>query len=155
MYKRVKIMNINNSISVSKKHSSLLNNSDVYLEEIQRKHKNHPRPHSSIHTKQEKKKTKLNVLPNKTFSFLMPEGYEKLFITIYALTLPYIAGLIFLFFYISKSDLSIFTSICDSHSSLFTWCIGYEIVAVILLLLLMKQSISFIGNSKRIYVQKP
>ncbi|HFQ62621.1 MAG TPA: hypothetical protein ENK39_10035 [Epsilonproteobacteria bacterium] len=148
-------MNINNTISVSKKHNSLLKNADVYLEEIQRKHKHHARPYTSSQTKVNPSKTENKKIFDNDFSFLLPEGYEKVFISLYALTLPYLAGLVFLFFYISKQDLSIFSSICDSHSALFTWCIGYEIVAVLLLIMLIKQSISIVGNSKRTQLQRP
>ena len=45
-----------------------------------------------------------------------PAGLERIFLFIYAITLPYIAGLAFLFFYIAHGDYKIFLSLSDTNS---------------------------------------
>ena len=42
-----------------------------------------------------------------------PEGFEKIFLFIYIISLPYIMGLLFLFFYIAEADVERFLSIND------------------------------------------
>jgi hypothetical protein len=74
---------------------------------------------------------------------LLPEGYEKVALFIYGSLLPYIAGLIFLFTYVSKWDYNIYLSLNSSHSYILTWCIGYEIIAGITLLIIIKNAISY------------
>jgi len=74
---------------------------------------------------------------------LLPEGYEKIALFIYILLLPYIAGLIFLFTYVSKWDYNIYLSLNSSHSYMLTWCIGYEIIAGITLLVIIKNAIFY------------
>ena len=72
---------------------------------------------------------------------LLPEGYERIILSLYFLLLPYIAGLIFLFTYVSKWDYHIYLSLNHSNSYLLTWCIGYEIIAGIALLIIVKNAI--------------
>jgi len=79
-----------------------------------------------------------------------PAGFEKIFLLIYFITLPYIAGLLFLFFYIAGGKPKLFLSLNDDASFIMTWAIGYEIIAVLLLLLIAKSAISFtIENSRK------
>ncbi len=79
-----------------------------------------------------------------------PDGFEHIFLAIYFMTLPYIAGLLFLFFYIADGDYNIFLSLNDTNSYILTWAIGYEILAAISLLMIMKSAISFsIQNTKK------
>jgi len=72
-----------------------------------------------------------------------PEEYEKLFLGIYFILLPYVAGLTFQFFYIAKGKTELFLSLSEKSSFLLTWTIGYEIIAAFVLLYIMKMSISF------------
>ena len=72
-----------------------------------------------------------------------PEGFEKFFMLIYFIILPYIAGLLFLFFYIAGASYESFSSLNQDSSFLLTWVIGYEIIAVMLLLYIFKMAISF------------
>ena len=72
-----------------------------------------------------------------------PEGYEKLFLGLYFISLPYIAGLMFQFFYIAESKVELFLSLNEQASFMLTWAIGYEIIAAIMLLYIIKMSISF------------
>ena len=78
-----------------------------------------------------------------------PEGYEKLFLTIYVLFLPYIAGLIFQFIYIAEADIDSFLSLNETASFIFTWLIGYEILATIILLYIIKMAISFTNENRK------
>ena len=76
-----------------------------------------------------------------------PDGLEKLFLLIYFITLPYLAGLAFLFFYVGDGDTSLFGSLSSDASYLLTWIIGYEILAVLTLLWILKKAIVFTMES--------
>ncbi|HHD78578.1 MAG TPA: hypothetical protein ENK90_03285 [Epsilonproteobacteria bacterium] len=81
---------------------------------------------------------------------LFPAGLEKLFLLIYFVTLPYIAGLMFLFFYVGEGRTELFLSLNEDSSFILTWAIGYEILAGLILLYIVKLAISFsINNSRR------
>ena len=83
-----------------------------------------------------------------------PAGLERIFLFIYVVTLPYIAGLTFLFFYIANGNYKIFLSLSDTNSYILTWAIGYEILAAIILLVIMKNTISFSLKSSNRSTQK-
>jgi len=77
-----------------------------------------------------------------------PEGFEHIFSTIYFILLPYIAGLIFLFFYLAEGQPAVFLSIYEDSLFILIWSIGYEILAVLALLYIIKNAVSFsIQNS--------
>lgn len=80
----------------------------------------------------------MNQNVNLVDSILFPEGYENLMLAVYFIAVPYIAGLLFIFFYIGKGDTTIFLSLNDENSFLITWAIGYEVVAAIILLWIAK-----------------
>jgi len=81
---------------------------------------------------------------------LFPAGMEKIFLIIYFTTLPYIAGLIFLFFYVGGGKPELFLSINQDSSFILTWAIGYEILAALMLLMIIKSAISFsVENTKK------
>ena len=75
-------------------------------------------------------------------SILFPDGYENLMLGIYFITVPYIAGLLFIFFYIGSGDTDVFLSLNDDKSFLITWAIGYEVVASLILLWIAKLGLS-------------
>jgi hypothetical protein len=77
-----------------------------------------------------------------------PPGFEKIFLFIYFISLPYIAGLLFLFIYVSKSDYEAFLLLVQESPFIMTWAIGYEILAVIVLLYIIKMAISFSVQNK-------
>ena len=89
------------------------------------------------------------------FRIFLPEGMEETFIFIYIVFLPYFTGLLFMFFYVSKGKFDIFKEIWKDHSYILTWCVGYEIVAIFLLLYIFKLAFSSIQiggkKGKRIY----
>ncbi len=101
---------------------------------------------ASIHSKRKRKKKSkdneevgfMNRNVDLVDSILFPEGYENIMLAVYFLTLPYIAGLLFIFFYIGKGDTTTFLALNDSNSFLITWAIGYEVVAAIILLWIAK-----------------
>lgn len=71
-------------------------------------------------------------------SIFFPDGYENIMLLIYFVTIPYIVGLIFIFFYIGEGDYNVFLSLDNENSFMITWAIGYEVVAAILLLWIAK-----------------
>lgn len=78
-----------------------------------------------------------------------PEGFEKIFLFIYFITLPYIAGLFFLFLYVAEGSIELFVSLNDQSSFLLTWTIGYEIIAAIIILSIVKMAIGFANESRK------
>jgi len=80
---------------------------------------------------------------HKTPLLFFPPGKEMLFLGIYFLTLPYLVGLIFVFFYIAKGKPDVFLSL-DIHSSfLMVWALGYEILASLILLIIFKNAVTY------------
>lgn len=77
-----------------------------------------------------------------------PEGYEKIFLAIYFITLPYLAGMAFQFFYIANGNTELFFHIYNNSLFILIWAIGYEIIATIILLYIIKMAIDF-TNAKR------
>ena len=57
-----------------------------------------------------------------------PEGYESVFYTVYFFTIPYIAGIIFLFLFIAGATFENFM-LLDMNSFFIVWAIGYEVIA--------------------------
>ena len=72
-----------------------------------------------------------------------PKGFEKIFLAIYFVLLPYIAGLLFLFFYVSNGKVEVFSSLNQESSFILTWAVGYEILAILALIYIAKSAISF------------
>ncbi len=100
-------------------------------------------PYIELEKKEKKKKSFIHQeISIESLSFL-PEGYEKIILSLYILLLPYIAGLIFLFTYVSRWDYHIYLSLNNNNSYLLTWCIGYEIIAGIALLIIVKNAIFY------------
>ncbi|MEA2048649.1 MAG: hypothetical protein U9O64_09420 [Campylobacterota bacterium] len=83
-----------------------------------------------------------------------PEGFEKIFLTIYFITLPYITGLFFLFFYVAGGSLELFVSLSDQYPFLLTWTIGYEIIAAIIILAIIKMALGFVNESRKPGIKK-
>jgi len=86
-----------------------------------------------------------------------PDGFEKIFLLIYFVSLPYITGLLFLFFYVAEGKQELFLSLNEESSFLMTWAIGYEILAGLILLYIIKSAISFSSslNKKNKKFQRP
>ena len=73
---------------------------------------------------------------------IIPEGYSGItYLTIF-LFLPEIAGIAFIFFYVSDGSLATFQETDIDY--LLTWIVGYEIVAALVLLLIFKKAMIFI-----------
>ena len=72
-----------------------------------------------------------------------PEGFEKLFLAIYFVSLPYILGLLFLFFYIAEGKFEVFVSVNKESPFIMTWAIGYEMLATLIILWIIKSAIAF------------
>ena len=77
-----------------------------------------------------------------------PEGYENIFLTLYFIFLPYIVGILFLFLYASEGNIDFFLSVNELSSVIVTWSIGYEIIAVVIVLYVIKMAFSFSTSKK-------
>ncbi len=101
------------------------------------------------YSKSAKKFTEKEVTFDDTPLFF-PDGFEKIFLVIYFITLPYISGLLFLFFYVAEGKEELFLSLNEESSFILTWAIGYEILAGLALLFIIKSAISFsVENSRK------
>lgn len=79
----------------------------------------------------------------KTPFLFFPPGKEMLFLGIYFVTIPYIVGLVFLFFYVSDGKASVFAPLSTDSNFFMVWALGYEIVAAFVLLMIAKSAITF------------
>ena len=78
-----------------------------------------------------------------------PEGFEMIFMGIYFIILPYIVGILFLFFYVADASPDLFSSIYEDSFFMLTWTIGYEILAAIILLYIVKMSLAFANENRK------
>jgi len=106
------------------------------------------------HTPKEKRIQGDPSFSNKQVTFddtplFFPDGFEKLFLSIYVILLPYIAGLFFLFFYVAKGEKELFLSLNDDSSFILTWAIGYEILATLAILYIIKMALGFATASAK------
>ena len=74
--------------------------------------------------------------------FFIP-GFEKVLLAIYSVFLPYLAGLLFLFIYVAKGSFVVFNALSTESSFIFSWCIGYECLATLALLIIIYNAIKF------------
>jgi len=72
----------------------------------------------------------------------MPAGYEKIFILLYLITIPYAVGLLFLFVFVAGGDFTSFISL-DIAMFVAVWAIGYEVVAGISLAVIFYKMFKF------------
>lgn len=94
--------------------------------------------------KKQKKQAKTYGQKEVDFSeiFPLPEGYEKIFLTIYFITIPYALGLLFLFIFVAKGDVSSFLSL-DIAMFVAVWAIGYEIAGSIALIIIFYKMFTY------------
>lgn len=72
----------------------------------------------------------------------LSEDFANILIFTLVLIIPYSVGIIFIFLIIAKSNIETFEGINISNPVIY-WTIGYEIVAFLILILIIKSSISF------------
>ncbi len=63
-----------------------------------------------------------------------PEGYEGIVLFFYILTIPYCVALVFLFLFVARSSFNLFLEL-NLASYFIVWAIGYEICAVLALII--------------------
>jgi len=78
-----------------------------------------------------------------------PEGFEMIFLGIYFAILPYIAGILFFFFYVAEGSADLFSSIYEQSFFVLTWSMGYEILAALFLLYIVKMSLTFANENRK------
>jgi len=78
-----------------------------------------------------------------------PPGMEKFFLLLYFILLPYATGILFLFLYVGGGKTDLFLSINEKFSFIMSWAIGYEIIAALILLWIIKSAISFTANTSK------
>lgn len=97
--------------------------------------------YNQILEKSQKKKNSTSKQKTKTPSFAsqsinlkdylyVPEGMEFIVYTLYFALIPYIFGIVFLFFAVASADLDNFM-LLNVSQVLIVWAIGYEIVATL------------------------
>lgn len=71
-----------------------------------------------------------------------PEGYESVVYPLYFVGIPYITGVIVLFFFVAGGSFENFKLI-EFNNFLIVWIIGYEIVATVLLIAILVSFLKF------------
>ena len=137
------------------KEKSIIGGIDPYLEAVQKRSINRYNqikisPPSKKITKTSHSQDKsirrregflLKKIELKNAETFFPKGYEKIFLALYILLLPYFAGIIFLFLYIAGGNIDLCYSVFDKQNHILTWCIGYEILAVLILIYIIKDAV--------------
>lgn len=62
-----------------------------------------------------------------------PSGYEGIVLSLYILTIPYLAGLLFLFLFVAEASYEYFLQF-NLASFFVIWAIGYEVCAALILI---------------------
>lgn len=98
-------------------------------------------PHESVKNYQEKSKKirrEKEAFLHREFDYrdyiFAPEGYEGIMLFLYIMIIPYLVALVFLFLFIAKSSYELFLSF-ELTSFLIIWAIGYEICAVLAIII--------------------
>jgi len=78
--------------------------------------------------------------------YFLPEGVQNFIAFILFILIPYSVGTFFTIFIINSMNLSTYQT-TGANSFLFAWVIGYEIIASILLLLIIKSAIFYQSES--------
>ncbi len=73
---------------------------------------------------------------------IIPEGYGGISYLTFLIFAPWLAGLAFMFFYVSGGNMDTFNGL--ESNTLLTWVIGYEIIAVLVLLLIFKKLLVYL-----------
>lgn len=124
-----------------------------------------PRDTHVLHSKIEHTPDEKPTRPSNKFSeqevdlqktpLFFPEGYENIFLTLYFIFLPYIVGILFLFLYASEGNVEFFFSVNELSSIIVTWSIGYEIIAVLIVLYIIKMAFSFNTSKEETPFRRP
>jgi len=107
-------------------------------------HSSKEKPIQNKNTKFSQKDVELSETP-----LFFPEGFEKVFLVIYIISLPYIIGLIFLFFVVAESNVERFLAVNQDSAFFLTWAIGYEILAGLIILWIIKMAIGFAHENSK------
>jgi hypothetical protein len=81
---------------------------------------------------------------------ISPKGLESLAMVFYFLLLPYLAGVLFLYIVIAHATFEKFLTF-DLASLFVVWMIGYEVIAVLLLIIILY---SYLNYVKRTIIKK-
>jgi len=63
---------------------------------------------------------------------LLPEKYEKITLLFYIVFAPILIAHFFLFSYVSKFNVSIYSAVTEKSNVFLNWCMGYEAFAILL-----------------------
>jgi hypothetical protein len=72
----------------------------------------------------------------------LPEGIQNLMLFSFFIAIPYFFGLMFIFFVLAQASITSYNSL-EMDSFPLTWTIGYECLALLLLLIIMKSAFTF------------
>ena len=78
--------------------------------------------------------------------YFLPEGVQNVIAFILFILIPYTVGTFFTIFVLNDMSLNSYQS-TGANSFLFAWVIGYELIALLLLLLIIKSAILYKGES--------
>lgn len=93
-------------------------------------------------SRKKKEETFFSQVVNISDYIYMPKGFEIPMFIIYFLSIPYSAGLIFIYFFIADREISNFIAL-DIFIFLPVWAIGYEVVAGVLMALIIYSAFTY------------
>ena len=72
----------------------------------------------------------------------LPDGVQELLFLLLFLVIPYVVGIVVIFFLVAKASLESYR-LLNMDSYFLLWTIGYEVLGLLLLLLLTKMALTF------------
>ena len=110
------------------------------------KHRRHRRVYANRNRNNDQASFFSQPVPLRKFLYL-PEDREVFFMTLYFIFLPYITGLVFIYFFIAGSSIQNYLGL-ELTLFLPVWGIGYEVLAGIIMF-------SIFVSALRFYMKKP
>ena len=72
----------------------------------------------------------------------LPDGVQELLVFLLFLVIPYVVGIVVIFFLVAKASLETYERL-NMDSYFLSWTIGYEVLGLLILLLITKMALTF------------
>jgi len=72
----------------------------------------------------------------------LPDGVQELLVFLLFLVIPYVVGIVVIFFLVAKASLETYERL-NMDSYFLSWTIGYEVLGLLVLLLITKMALTF------------
>lgn len=146
----LKLLNINDFVMTEEYEYTIKQKNQAYYDFMAKDNQHDPKSSIARLKRRRKQKSKNTSFSQQEIHLsdlpIAPKGYESIAYFLYALFLPYFAGYVFLCLVLARVK---FTDnpFIGTDNFLIVWMIGYEVLAVIALLWIMKLYLTF-DNAK-------